>query len=197
MLSGPRRGWPEVEGWSVGVMAEGTVLQAPGAALPSVPGFVSHWRGRGKHPAGTLVAELQSGQREKWGILSAPSQLGWWLAGQEGGRGDRGRCQQDADGAGGGSGGLRVINGPSECPVPGQPPSAAALAASHALREALRCWLRLTTPGGGRQRSPCASTDSLSPCTCPGFRFLCRMMWVVDSPAVGCRGAFGAGARES
>lgn len=71
-------------------MAEGTVPQAPGAALPTVPGLVSHWQGRGKHPAaGTFVAELQSGQREKWGILSAPSQLGWWLAGQEGGWGDR------------------------------------------------------------------------------------------------------------
>lgn len=42
-----------------------------------------------------------------------------------------------------------MINGPSECPVPGQPPRAAALAASHALREALWCWLRPTTPGGG------------------------------------------------
>lgn len=45
----------------------------------------------GKDVGSTLLAlflaELQSGQREKWDILSAPSQPGWWLVSQEGGWG--------------------------------------------------------------------------------------------------------------
>lgn len=145
---------------------------------------------------GTFVAELQSGQREKWGILSAPSQLGWWLASQEGGWGDRGRCQQDAEGAGGGSGGLRVINGPPECPVPGQPPSAAALAASHAPGEALWCWLRLTTPGGG------GSIHHVPPRTPPlhvpaQASVSSAEWWGWSTAGLWGVGTFGAGAHES
>lgn len=51
-------------------------------------------------PAGTFLAELKSGQREKWDILAVPSQPGRWLAARREGVGTEAGCRRDADGTG-------------------------------------------------------------------------------------------------